>query len=1239
VTAVTLRPPEELRPSSRLAALVPGIYRQRDALLTAERDSRSLPPLAALARVVGRGLDDLYDAINRLWDDHFVERAEIAALPLLAELLGAHLLSTDPHAQRALLARIVGWRRRKGTLQTLEDVLTETSTWGTEVDEGFRSVLASLDFAHLAPWRGRSAILWDPIGLSDPLTRRSPGEARPRRDTRRERRQLLAPQPGEQIDDTLRRLGRVDAGSYAASPRTLDLRGWARPDAILVRSSRLVPIELESVETLPLRELPDRRRVGFIDPGGLDTPLVWLAPVGRPDLTGGLTSRHEPPSVEEPVRLAAGLLTPTTLAEDPQRAHDAGAFALAVDGITLVGRPAPRARHAALRAQSVGHGAVLRFAEDTRPSPGDRWRVAVVAALPVDTAATDRLQLEAVLGDGGPQEPVTVSADAGQAISGRTIDLAVTREGGRASVRAADGTWSALDVEASIDPPESNAAAVTVGAQTWVARIERNAAARTNALHRFVVGEGRWASVLALPAPLVDAQGIALVGEAGALYAVAAVGARLMAWRIDDLDGAVGIARLDQDDEPAPVARKSPSLCVADGRLHVFGGDDNHASAGDMWSLPLAGGRWQPHPLRHQDERMGGVLVPTPAGIALVGGDPVPGTMTASCRIWSVATSRTWRPLPSLPFEGRAPGLLVARAVPEGIEALVWADRTRPRRCLLPTGADEWEVGSLESDGPNPPGAGEAVFVADQLLVIAPAPLPSSDLVFTQGDEGVLAVLPYLPLRVGESRRLRVRGDGATFSVRPPGAEEEARPRPLDTRFGGLLGDSFLQAPSGEHRYVQPGRLSRQPWRLAQRSLGPWDRLVAPAEEDGGTLLLDPRLGRFVLPSDAPRGRVTVSCRVGRGGLIGPGLLPPDREVPDPWREPDLPAPRVPGLAERPGRVVERDPHAYLAPHRAGQLVRGPGGGDVPVVADLAAAVARTATEMPRVAMLGSTRAPFARLTAGIDRGLSLTAADPASTPILDRDDERDLSLLLQTSADAPELWLAGLWLLGRLELALERGVVDVRFCRIAGPGRTSIWAPGAGHQDAAARRSLPAFELELRLYGCQLGVVELPPWARLVAAGCTFDAGAREAVAIRAGGASLRLRSCTVHGSVEAGRLEASSCAFAGEVRVDREDLGFIRHSLVARGGRTPRRYQSLEHTVSLTSLDPQSPAYLVLAENNGAGALAVGEGAAIPGAYGERGDHERELLARAHEFLPIGMVPVPLDRTAYDLYRMERT
>jgi hypothetical protein len=1258
MTAPTIQQADALRPSRRLLDLLPGIYRQRDT--TVALDVAPAPaPLATLVGVVGGGLDDLHDAVLALWDDHFVERAQAQALPLLAELFGVRLLSTDPHTQRALIARIVGWRRRKGTLATLEDVLSDTSAWDAEVDEGFRSVIATLDFHHLAPWRGRTALLWDPIGLSDSLTRRSASEDRPRNDLRREHSQVLAPLPGESIDQTLRRLGRVDAGAYAASPRVLDLRGWARPDAVLIRSSKLVPVELEGVEPLPLRALPHGQRGGWIDPAGRDCPLVWLHPVERPDLTGGLTARHEPaPPDDDDARVAAGLLTPTALAEDPDRAERAGAFQLAIDGIVLVGPPAPPAARGALVAHSVGDTAVVRFAETARPSPGDLWRITVIAALPEvdDPGPTDRIQLQATVDPSGAASPVVIAPDAGEDIGGRSIDLLVERLDGEARQRSAGGAWSTLGLDPALGPAASNAATVAVGPDTWIARIERDVAAGHNRLVRAVVGAAAWTSVRALPAPLDLADGIALIGDTGVLYAVAGDPSALAVWRISDLAGAVTVTRIDAGSPRTPVARESPSLCITGGRLYVFGGDDEGAAAGDMWSLATAGGPWRPHSLRRQQERIGGTLVPTAAGIVLVGGDAVAGTLSTEVRLWEVAASRAWRTLPSLPLPA-GPGFVVARAqaAPPGIEAIAWADRTRPLRLFLPTGGETWQVGALEPLAPNPPAPGEALYLpsgsGDTLLVIGPAPLPSSDLVFTQGDHGILAVLPRLPLAVGDHVRLRVASDGATFRRDPPTAAETARPRPLDTRFGGLFADEALAAPPSDNRYAQPGRLARVPWRLAQRSLGPWDLLIAPGSDprnsSDGELYLDPRLGRFVLPTAAPLGRVTVSCRIGRGGELGPGLVPPARVIPPSWREPDpgFEIATPPDLVVHPARTIELDPHIYVAPARAGQRTGGPEGGAIGIVGSFDDAL----TQIPdgalgRVAVLGSARVPFARLTSGVDVGLSIVAADPGGTPILDRDDERDMSLLLQTTADrAPSYWLAGLWLIGRLEIAAERGHVDLRYCQIAGPGRLSLWAPGAGHQDVASRRSLPRAELEIRLYGCQLGIVELPPWARLIAAGCTFDAGARDAVAIRAPGAQVRLRHCTVHGVAQAGKLEASSCVFAGDAQVDRTDLGFVRHSIYSRSGPLtayggPRPFASLAHTASFVSSDPTSPGYLVLAENNGRGVFAVGEGASQPGAFGERGDHERELDHRTREFLPIGMDPLHVDRTTFDLYRMER-
>ncbi|HTE56325.1 MAG TPA: phage tail protein, partial [Kofleriaceae bacterium] len=864
MSAPTIRPAAELRPSVRLRELLPGVYRQRDAAIAAPPiQLAERPPLTDLVGVLGGGLDALYDAVGALWDDHFVERCDPAALPLLAELFGVQLLSTDRSAQRALVARIVGWRRRKGTLITLEEILTETSTWDTEVDEGMRSVLASLELAHVAPWRGRTALVWDPIGLADPLTRRSPGDARPRGDERRVRSQVLGQLPGEEIDDTLRRLGRVDAGKHAASPRTLDLRGWVRPDAVLIRTARLVPVELEELAATMIAPTASGQQRGRIDPLGRDAPLVWLHPVTRPDLAAGVTARHEPVADEPPRRVAATILTPTALAEDPAAAERAGAFHLAVDGVPLVGPPRPRALAGPLAAAPVGEAGLVRFAEPRRPSPDDRWRITVIAALPDvdDPAATDRVLVTGELGPAGPIA-VTVAADAGQAIAGRSIELVVERLAGRPRRRTDDGSWSTLALNPALGPAVSNAVAVPVGPDTWVVRIERDLAAGTNRLVRFTVGAPGWTVVRAMPAPLDAADGIALVADGDDLIAVTDLDTTLGVWRVAELGGAAAVARIDVAGGRVPVPRESPSIVIHDDRLYVFGGDLEGAAAGDMWSIATAGGPWRPHPLRRREERIGAVLISTAAGLVLIGGDPVAGEMAATVRLWDVAASRSWRDLPSLPIAPGLPGLLVARTTAVGLEAIVWADRTRPTRYALIAGASSWTTtGAIELDAPNPPAPGEAVFVGDDLLVVGPAPLPSSDVVFTQGARGVLAVLPRLALAVGGSIRLRVAADGASFRRDPPDPAEAAIPRPLDSRFGGLFGDDLLAAAASDGRYAQPGRLARVPWQLAQRSLGPWNALLPTSPDDTGAVLLDARLGRFVLPSTAPTGRITVSCR------------------------------------------------------------------------------------------------------------------------------------------------------------------------------------------------------------------------------------------------------------------------------------------------------------------------------------------------------------------------------------------
>lgn len=1258
--------PARLRPSLRLPSLIPGVYHQRDARVVSDGGAvgtglELVSPLTALTGVLGRGLDELYDAIGGLWDDHFVERAHPEALALIADLFRARFVTADPVVQRAVLARIVHWRRRKGTLATLEEVLSITSRWDVEADEGYRSLLITQDLRDLTPWRGRTAVLWDPIGLSDPLTRRSLGDRRPRADVARVRGPLIEVLPGETVDDTVRRLGRIDAGRIAASPRTLELRGWARPDAVAVRAARLHAIELEGLRaTGAAVTVPHGQRGYHVDPLRRDTPLVWLAPVEPPDEMALFTARHEPAVPVPPIRQAARLLTPTTLADDPDLVESLGGFQCHVHGVPLVGPRPVQGQPQALPYAPVGAEPVLRFAEDARPAPGDRWQVTLLATVgdgDLNLPSDNLVKVVAELTDAGPTLVAPVQpVDGLEELAGHVVELQVSRLDGAARRRTAAGVWSDLDLTAPLGAAASNAAVVTVGAETWIIRFELDLAAQTNVVTSFTVGPGaawmvRFAPT-AVPAPLDTAAGIAVLGDGADLLVVAADPGTgtLGLWAITGLAGLATITRLDAPvGGVAPLARKSPHLALHGGRLYVHGGDVDGAAAGDVWSIAPGGGAWTAHPVYRQQERMGATLLSTPAGLVLLGGDEVPGAMRHTVHQWDPSVGKAWRALPSLPFTNDRPGTLVARVDGAGdLHVLAWADRTRPRAYRLTAGASAWDVpGPIEDgpDGTSPPGAGEAVFVGDDLLIVAPPPLPPSELLLVLGGQGYLAFLPRLalPIKVSDpdpfALRLRVATDGGTYERTNPTGPTAVRGVPLDARFGGAFSAGYAQALGGDQRFSAPGRLSRTPWRLVQRSLGPWDQLVASTAEPA--VMLDPRLGRFVLPPGAPTGPVTSSAFVGRPGAIGVGSAAADDELPRAWAEPTA----GPFAIEPWAPIDAADlPHAYLEPRRAGQTHDG-----ITMYRDLPAALTASRlldpTNPPRLAVIGSPTIPAARLSVGLEHGLALWNADPGSAPVFEVDEEAEVSLALhvdETTAPIPappHLALAGLWLTGRLELVVASGTIDIRACHLGQPGTLALWIPGGGHQQADARWSIPEPEVELRLYGCVVGKLELPPWVKLVAAGCIFDAGGRDdkAIAIEAAGAHVRLRHCTLYGGINAGLLEASSCVIAGVTTVDRQDLGFVRHSLVQRGGRPPTLHASLVHSASFISARPTDPGYLALAENNGP-ALRAGEDGTLPGAYAERGDHERELTSRAGDFLPIAMTPVHLDRTTHDLYRLDR-
>jgi hypothetical protein len=111
---------------------LPATYRDLDA----EEGGRTL---FALVDVLAEQAAYLKRNHDRLWDDAFPELASDWAIPYLADLVATRLLSAqDTRARRVDVAKTIYYRRRKGTLAVLEQLIADITGWDGKVVEEFR---------------------------------------------------------------------------------------------------------------------------------------------------------------------------------------------------------------------------------------------------------------------------------------------------------------------------------------------------------------------------------------------------------------------------------------------------------------------------------------------------------------------------------------------------------------------------------------------------------------------------------------------------------------------------------------------------------------------------------------------------------------------------------------------------------------------------------------------------------------------------------------------------------------------------------------------------------------------------------------------------------------------------------------------------------------------------------------------------------------------------------------------
>ncbi|HEX6324502.1 MAG TPA: hypothetical protein VFZ36_12305 [Vicinamibacterales bacterium] len=115
--------------------LIPSEYRRVDFLADNAGVLRAfVEVLATQAAVLRRSSD-------RLWDDFFVDLCDDWAVPYLGDLVGTRLISAlNRRGRRVDVAKTIYYRRRKGTLRVLEELIGDITGWDGTVRESFRGL-------------------------------------------------------------------------------------------------------------------------------------------------------------------------------------------------------------------------------------------------------------------------------------------------------------------------------------------------------------------------------------------------------------------------------------------------------------------------------------------------------------------------------------------------------------------------------------------------------------------------------------------------------------------------------------------------------------------------------------------------------------------------------------------------------------------------------------------------------------------------------------------------------------------------------------------------------------------------------------------------------------------------------------------------------------------------------------------------------------------------------------------
>lgn len=138
-----------------LYKLLPAVYRIRDlqqvsgdtALLGQDQhvdQAEPALPLLALMTVLAEQVAVLEENLAQLYDDQFIETCAEWAIPYIGNLVGYQLPhDTSSQSLRSEVANTIRYRKRKGTVTLLEQLIRDVTGWDAHVVEYFRLLAAT----------------------------------------------------------------------------------------------------------------------------------------------------------------------------------------------------------------------------------------------------------------------------------------------------------------------------------------------------------------------------------------------------------------------------------------------------------------------------------------------------------------------------------------------------------------------------------------------------------------------------------------------------------------------------------------------------------------------------------------------------------------------------------------------------------------------------------------------------------------------------------------------------------------------------------------------------------------------------------------------------------------------------------------------------------------------------------------------------------------------------------------